>query len=79
MSYADDAAAVLADLMPIGDDDQRVVDFEQAIAEHVAVRPSPAVAAPADPVVTALQMLSGQLTTIIHQNAALIDMLGGRE
>lgn len=70
------AAAVLAEFQPIGEDVPQMQAFEQAVAEHVAVRPSPSPPAPADPVVTALQMVSGQLTTIIHQNAAIIDILG---
>lgn len=74
------AAAVLAEVMPIGPDDSRVVDFGQAVVEDIAVRPSPTPPPDAvDPVVAALQLIAGQLTTIIHQNAALIDMHGKAE
>jgi hypothetical protein len=40
------AAEVLAGFQPIGNDHPRVRDFGEAVAAHVAVRPSPNVSEP---------------------------------
>lgn len=82
--HEDAAAAVLASYTPITADGPKMRVFEQDVPddlykdapEGVVVRPSPAVDQP-DPVVAALQIVVGQLTTIVHQNAAIIELLGG--
>lgn len=43
MSDAADAAKALADLVPIGLEDARVQEFAEAVAQEIAVRPSPRV------------------------------------
>lgn len=72
----DAAAAVLAEVVSIGDDPAVAAfeaDFRQAVASEVAVRPSPAPPPAQDAM---LQTISGQLLTIIQQNAAIIEMMG---
>lgn len=39
--------AVLGDFVPVGDDHPAVADFGEAVAQHIAARPSPS-AAPSD-------------------------------
>lgn len=41
MSDEQDAAAVLAQMVPIGDDHPRVQDFRDAVLEDLASRPAP--------------------------------------
>lgn len=72
------AAAVLGSVVPMSEDPDVAAfedDFARKLAAEVAVRPSPS-ATPPDPVTAALQVVSGQLMTVIHQNAAIIELLG---
>lgn len=58
------AAEILDGFVPIGDDHPRVQEFEQAMVEHIAARPSPE--APAESQSDRIEQKLDQILTLLE-------------